>query len=71
MLAVLPKRRLSVLQRQLVLDQDAYYSKTNYAADTAGKARLDAELQQRQDLQSEIERLKSELAASRTKQNAK
>ena len=65
------EQELSVLQRQLVLDQDAYYSKTNYAADTAGKARLDAELQQTQDLQSEIERLKSELAASRTKQPAK
>jgi hypothetical protein len=58
------EQELSVLQRQLVLDQDAYYSKANYAADTAGKARLDAELQQTQDLQSEIERLKGELAAS-------
>jgi len=65
------EQKLSVLQRQLVLDQDAYYSKANYAADTAGKARLDAELQQSQDLQSEIERLKAELAASRTKQIAK
>jgi hypothetical protein len=62
------EQELSVLQRQLVLDQDAYYSKANYAADTAGKARLDAELQQSQDLQSEIDRLKAELAASRTNQ---
>jgi hypothetical protein len=65
------EQELSVLQRQLVLDQDAYYSKANYAADTAGKARLDAELQQSQDLQSEIDRLKADLAASRTKQIAK
>jgi hypothetical protein len=62
------EQELSVLQRQLVLDQDAYYSKTNYAADTAGKVHLDAELQQSQYLQSEIERLKVELAASRPKQ---
>lgn len=65
------EQELSILQRQLVLDQDAYYSKANYAADTSGKARLDAELRQSQDLQSEIDRLKAELAASRTKQNAK
>ncbi|MGB9464193.1 MAG: hypothetical protein WBR10_03710 [Candidatus Acidiferrum sp.] len=65
------EQELNILQRQLVVDQDAYYSKTNYAADTAGKARLDAELQQRQYLQSEIERLKGELAASRANQIAK
>jgi hypothetical protein len=65
------EQELSMMQRQLVLDQDAYYSKTNYAADAAGKARLDAEQQQTQDLQSEIERLKVELATSRTKQIAK
>jgi len=62
---------LSILQRQLSVDQDAYYSRTNYAADTAGKARLDADLQRSQYLQSEIERLKGELAASRTNQIAK
>jgi hypothetical protein len=65
------EQELKILQRQLVLDQDAYYSKVNYAADAAGKARLDAELQQSQYLQSEIERLKGELAASRTKQTVK
>jgi hypothetical protein len=65
------EQELNILQRQIVLDQDAYYSKTNYAADTTSKARLDAELQQSQNLQSEIERLKGELAESRTKQIAK
>jgi hypothetical protein len=65
------EQELNLLQRQLVLDQAEYYSKTNYAADTAGKARLDVELQQCQYLQSEIERLKGELAASRTNQIAK
>jgi hypothetical protein len=62
---------LNFLQRQIVLDQDVYYSKANYAGDTAGKARLDAELQQRQYLQSEIERLKGELAASQANQIVK
>jgi hypothetical protein len=57
------EQELDTLQRQLDLDQYAYYSKTNYASDTAGKASLDAELEQKQTLQSEIERLKSELAA--------
>jgi len=65
------EQELSVLQRQIAVDQDAYYSKTNYAANTPGKARLDAELQQSQYLQSEIVRLKGELAASRANQIAK
>jgi hypothetical protein len=59
----LAEQELETLQRQLDLDQYAYYSKTNYAADTAGKARLDAELGQKQSLQTEIERLKSALSA--------
>jgi hypothetical protein len=65
------EQELHLLQRQLVLDQAAYYSKPNYAGDAAGKAKLDAELQQTQNLQSEIERLKSELAAPHTNQIAK
>jgi hypothetical protein len=64
------EQELHLLQRQLVLDQAAYYSNANYAEDTAGKAKLDVELQQAQDLQSEIERLKDELAASKTNQSA-
>ena len=62
------EQELDVLQRQLVLDQDTYYSKPNYAGDAAGKARLDAKLQQTQNLKSEIERLKGELAASKANQ---
>lgn len=65
------KQEISVLQRQFDLDQGDYYSKTNYATDTAGKAKLDAEQQQIQDLQSEIERLKDELAASKANQTSK
>jgi len=62
------EQELDVLQRQLVLDQDTYYSKPNYAGDTAGKVRLDAKLQQTQNLKSEIERLKSKLAVSKANQ---
>ena len=56
------------MQRQFDLNQNAYYSKTNYAADTAGKAKIDAELQQIQYLQSVIDRLNGELAASKAHQ---
>jgi hypothetical protein len=62
----LAEQELHLLQREFVLDQTTYYSRTNYAEDIAGKARLDAKQQQIQDLQSEIERLKDQLAASKT-----
>jgi hypothetical protein len=62
------EQELKVLQREYDLDQNAYYSKTNYATDTAGKARLDAEAQQMQYLQSEVERLKGELTAAKPNQ---
>jgi len=64
------EQQLRLLQRELELDQATYYSKTNYASDTAGKARLDAEQQQIESLQSEIERLRHELPAPKTNQNA-
>jgi hypothetical protein len=57
---------LHFLQRQFALDQATYSSNPNYAQDTAGKAKLDAEQQQIQDLQSEMERLKGELTAPKT-----
>jgi hypothetical protein len=56
------EQQLNFLRREFALDQDTYYSKPNYAGDAAGKARLDVELQQIQSLQSEIDRLKNELA---------
>jgi hypothetical protein len=62
------EQELKVMQREFDLDQNAYYSKTNYAADTAGKAKIDAEAQQVQYLQSEIERLKGKLSASKPNQ---
>ena len=57
------EQQLTSLERALALDQDTYYSNPNYAGNAAGKAKLDAELEQKQSLQSEIDRLKSELSA--------
>jgi hypothetical protein len=57
------EQQLKLLQRDFALHQDAYYSRPDYAGDAAGKARLDAELQQIQSLQSDVDRLRSELAA--------
>ncbi len=62
------EQELKVMQREFDLDQNAYYSKPNYAADTAGKAKIDAEAQQVQYLQSEVERLKGQLTASKANQ---
>ena len=53
---------LDWLQRQLRLDMDAYYSKPDYAGDTAGKQKLDDETQKVSDKQQEIDRLKAKLA---------
>jgi len=64
------EKELKLLQRQFDLDQAAYYSKPNYAEDTAGKARLDSQQQQIDSLQSEIEQLKNELPPSKTNQVA-
>ncbi|MGB2620863.1 MAG: hypothetical protein WA857_10250 [Candidatus Acidiferrum sp.] len=64
------QNELNWLQRQLALDQDTYYSTPNYAQDTAAKAKLDAEQQQAEDLQSKIAQWKDELAASKPTQIA-
>jgi hypothetical protein len=56
------EQQLNLLQRQFALDQDAYYSKTGFAQDAAGKAQLDAEQRQIQALQAQIEHRKQELA---------
>lgn len=62
------EQQLNLLRRQFALDQDAYYSKTDFAKYTAEKAQLDAEQQQIQILQAHIEQLKQELAALRLAQ---
>jgi hypothetical protein len=64
------EQQLKLLQRELALDQATYYSKTNYSSDVTGKARLDAEQQQIESLQSEIERLRHGLTAPKTIRNA-
>jgi len=53
---------LDLLQRENKLDQDEYYSKPNYASDTAGKHKLDEEQQQISNKRQEVERLKAKLA---------
>lgn len=60
------EEQLRWAQREFALNQDAYYSQTNYAQDTAGKTKLDAEQEQIDSLQSEIQRLKDELPAPKT-----
>jgi hypothetical protein len=56
------EQQLDLLQRQFALDQDAYYSKPDFAEDKAGQVQLDAEEQQIQALQSEIDQLRQQLA---------
>jgi hypothetical protein len=53
---------LDILQRENRLDQDAYYSKPDYASDTAGKQKLDDEQQQMSDKRQDVERLKAKVA---------
>ncbi len=54
---------LDLLQRELRLDQDSFYSNPNYAGDNAGKEKLDALKQQISDKQQDLDRLKTQLAA--------
>lgn len=54
---------LDILQRKAALDSDALYSKTDYARDTEGKARLDADTQQVNDKKSQVDDLKAKVAA--------
>lgn len=60
------EKELKLLQREFDLNQAAFYSKPNYAQDTAGKAMLDAAQQQIESLQSEIQRLKDEIPPPKT-----
>jgi hypothetical protein len=59
--------QLNLLQRQFALDQDDYYS-VPVTERLGGNPQLDAEQQQIQDLQTEIDGLKAELAALLTPQ---
>jgi hypothetical protein len=53
---------LDIMQRKAVLDSDSYYSKTDFASDTAGKANLDAEAQEINAKKQDIEDLKARIA---------
>jgi hypothetical protein len=53
---------LDVLQRKAALDSDAFYSKADYARDTDGKAKLDADAQQVNDKKSQVDDLKAKVA---------
>jgi hypothetical protein len=53
---------LDLLQREQSLENDRYYSQTDYTQDTAGKTKLDDLKQQVTDKQQELERLKARLA---------
>lgn len=57
------QRDLDLLQRQLALDSEAFYSQTDFARDTSGQAKLDNEKQQIHDKQQDLDNLKGQLAA--------
>lgn len=59
---VAAQKDLDLLQRQLVLDTDAYSSKPDYQRDGAGKTKLEDEKQQITDKQQELDNLKTRLA---------
>jgi len=54
---------LDLLQREYKLDQDSFYSSTDYARNTSAKEKLDAMKQQISGKQQELEQLKARLAA--------
>lgn len=62
----LAEQKLQLLRGEFSLDQATYYSTPNYIEHTADKAKLDAEQQEIQSLETEIARLKDELAATKT-----
>jgi hypothetical protein len=53
---------LDLLNREYRLDQDAYFSKPDYADDATGKQKLDDEKVQIGNKQQEVDRLKAKLA---------
>jgi hypothetical protein len=65
------EKQLNLLQRGFALDQDSYYSKPDYAADKAGKAKLGAERQLIDDKQQELDRAKAHLAELKEARKAK
>jgi len=64
------KADLDLALRELSLDQDTFYSNTDYAHDTAGKAKLDDEKQQTNTKQQEVDRLLARLMELQPQQPA-
>jgi hypothetical protein len=56
-------KELDLLQRELALDQDEYFSKPDYISDKVGKTKLDAQQRQINDKKQDLEGLKTRLAA--------
>jgi hypothetical protein len=61
---------LDLMQRELALAQDTYFSNPDFARDTAGKAKLDAQKQQIGDKQEEVARLKARIQELQPPQDA-
>jgi len=57
------QKGLELVQRELALQQDTYFSNPDHARDIAGKAKLDGTQQQVADKQQEVNDLKARLAA--------
>ena len=56
------EKDLDLLQRDLALQQDTYFSNADYAHDLSGKARIEAMRGQADTKRVEVERLKAQLA---------
>jgi hypothetical protein len=54
---------LELVQRELALQQDTYFSNPDHSHDLAGKAKLDAMLEQITDKRQAVDALKTQLAA--------
>jgi uncharacterized coiled-coil protein SlyX len=57
------QKSLELVQRDLSLQQDTYTSNPDHSHDVAGKAKLDAMLQQISEKQQDVDALKTQLAA--------
>lgn len=64
------QKALDLAKRELALEQDNLYSKTDYQTDTAGKAKVDGLSQQVTDKQQGLEDLKTRLAELQSKADA-
>jgi len=55
------EKEVDVSKRELALDNDTYYSKTDYASDKDGKAKLDAVVEELKQKQDDVAKLKAKL----------